>query len=244
MFFKYNKAPRILLGVQLKKSIKHSLFSFIALLAVVGLEAPALASYSQQNVNIFSEEIESLWQDDPVGLSIFLRRTEDRLPKFEESFKESSKDLDVHWTLIAAISYQESHWNPKAISDTGVRGMMMLTQKTAREMGIKKRTNAEQSILGGANYFQKNLNRLPQDIPKLDKIWMALAGYNLGFVNISLARELTLKNGGNPNLWSHEETTEFQKHIQALQYVERIQLYYQTLSILNREKEMHLLAIN
>ena len=164
----------------------------------------------------------------------------------------------MHWTLIAAISYQESHWNPKAISDTGVRGMMMLTQKTAKEMGIKKRTNAEQSILGGVNYFQKNLDRLPQEIPKLDRIWMALAGYNLGFVNINLARELTLQNGGDPNLWSQvslylpevlinrygNETNKFQKHIQALEYVERIKLYYQTLSILNREKEMLLLAIN
>ena len=40
----------------------------MALLAVVGLEAPVLASYSQQNINIFSEEIDSLWKNDPVGL--------------------------------------------------------------------------------------------------------------------------------------------------------------------------------
>ena len=155
---------------------------------MLGLEAPVLASYSQQNVDIFSEEIESLWENDPVGLSIFLERTQKRLPQFENAFRKSSKNLDVHWTLIAAISYQESHWNPKAISATGVRGMMMLTQKTAKEMGIKKRTNAEQSILGGANYFQKNLNRLPKEIPKLDRIWMALASYNLGYVNINLTK--------------------------------------------------------
>ena len=242
----------------MKKSLKHSLFSFIALLAVVVLEAPVLASYSQQNINIFSEEIESLWEDDPVGLSIFLERTETRLSHFEQSFKQSSVNLDVHWTLIAAISYQESHWNPKAISDTGVRGMMMLTQKTAKEMGIKKRTNAEQSILGGANYFQKNLNRLPKEMPKLDRMWMALAGYNLGFVNINLARELTSESGANANLWSDvslylpvvlieryaKEENEFAKHLQAIEYVERIQLYYQTLSILNRQKEMLLLAVN
>ncbi len=242
----------------MKKRLKYSLFSFVALLAVVSLEAPVLASYSQQNVNIFSEEIESIWKGDPVGLSIFLERTEKRLPHFEQSFRQSSKNLDVHWTLIAAISYQESHWNPKAISDTGVRGMMMLTQKTAKEMGIKRRTNAKQSIFGGANYFQKNLNRLPIEIPKQDRIWMALAGYNLGFVNINLARKLALKSGGNPNLWSDvsiylaeilidryaDENNNFEKHIQALEYVERIQLYYQTLSILNREKEMLLLAAN
>ncbi len=242
----------------MKKSIKHSLFSFVALLAVVVFEAPILASYSQQNIYFSSDEIKSLWEEDPVGLSIFLKRTEERLPQFEDSFKKSSKNLDVHWTLIAAISYQESHWNPKAISNTGVRGMMMLTQKTAKEMGIKKRTNAEQSILGGASYFQKNLSRLPEEMPKLDKIWMALASYNLGFVNINLARERTLKRGGNPNLWSDvsiylneilieryaDESNEFEKHVQALEYVQRIQLYYQTLSILNREKEMYLLAIN
>ena len=221
---------------------------------MVGLEAPVLASYSQQHINIFTEEIESLWEDDPVGLSIFLERTKNRLPHFEQSFKKSSVNLDVHWTLIAAISYQESHWNPKAISDTGVRGMMMLTQKTAKEMG----TNAEQSILGGANYFQKNLSRLPEEMPKLDRIWMALAGYNLGFVNINLARELTSESGGNANLWSDvslylpivlieryaKEENGFEKHLQAIQYVERIQLYYQTLSILNREKKMLLLAVN
>ena len=242
----------------MKKHLKYSMFSFVALLVVLSLEAPVLASYSQQNINSFSEEIESLWENDPVGLTIFLKRTKERLTLYEDSFRKSSKNLDVHWTLIAAISYQESHWNPKAISDTGVRGMMMLTQKTAKEMGIKKRTNAEQSILGGANYFQKNLNRLPKNIPKQDRIWMALAGYNLGFVNINLARELTLKSGSNPELWSDVsiyltktlieryagETSEFEKHIQALEYVERIQLYYQTLSILNREKEMLLLAIN
>ena len=242
----------------MKKSLKHSLFSFIALLAVVGLEAPVLASYSQENINLFSEEIDSLWEKDPIGLSIFLERTEKRLPLFEKTFRQSSVNLDVHWTLIAAISYQESHWNPKAVSDTGVRGMMMLTQKTAKEMGIKKRTNPEQSILGGANYFQKNLNRLPEDIPKLDRMWMALAGYNLGFVNINLARKLTSESGGNANLWSDvslylpivlieryaKEEKEFEKHLQAIEYVERIQLYYQTLSILNREKEMLLLAVN
>ena len=230
----------------------------MALLAVVGLEAPVLASYSQQNINIFTEEIESLWENDPVGLSIFLERTKNRLPNFEQSFKQSSVNLDVHWTLIAAISYQESHWNPKAISDTGVRGMMMLTQKTAKEMGIKKRTNAEQSIHGGANYFQKNFNRFPEEIPKLDRIWMALASYNLGYVNVNLARELTLTSGDNPNLWSDvsiylskilaeryaEEANEFEKHLKAIEYVQRIQLYYQTLSILKREKEILLLTVN
>jgi membrane-bound lytic murein transglycosylase F len=162
----------------------------------------------------------------------------------------------VHWSLIAAISYQESHWNPKAISDTGVRGMMMLTQKTAKEMGIKKRTNPEASILGGANYFQKTMNRLPNEIPKLDKIWMSLAAYNLGYRNLELARELAQSKKLDANLWSDvslalkeilidrygKESTEFVKHDQVMKYVENISLYYTTLSILHKEEDLLVLA--
>jgi membrane-bound lytic murein transglycosylase F len=123
-------------------------------------------------------------------------------------------------------------------------------------MGIKRRTDAESSILGGANYFQKMMNRLPDNIPKLDKIWMSLAGYNLGFVNIDLARNLAQENGMNPNLWidvskslNHillerygAESEEFMMHEEAMQYVDRINLYYQTLSILERGDELFLLA--
>ena len=76
----------------MKKSLKHSLFSFIALLAVVGLEAPVLASYSEQNSNIFFEEIESLWKDDPVGLSIFLKRTEERLLNLKNLLENLQKN--------------------------------------------------------------------------------------------------------------------------------------------------------
>ena len=121
---------------------RYSLFSFLGLLAFVSLEAPVLASYTEQNKEFFINEIEYLWKDDKPGHSVFMKRVDSRLPEYEMTFRDSAKDLEVHWTLIAAISYQESHWNPKAISQTGVRGMMMLTQKTAKEMGIKKRNKS------------------------------------------------------------------------------------------------------
>ena len=151
--------------------LRYSFFSFLGLLAFVSLEAPVLASYTQQNEEYFKNEIDYLWKEDRPGLVLFKKRINERLPKYQETFKKSAEGLDIHWTLIAAISYQESHWNPKAKSNTGVRGLMMLTQKTAKEMGITKRTNPEDSIIGGANYFQKTFDRLPEDIPKLDKIW-------------------------------------------------------------------------
>ncbi|GIT33549.1 MAG: hypothetical protein Ct9H300mP3_10800 [Gammaproteobacteria bacterium] len=65
----------------------------------------------------------------------FLSRKGQRLPKWENLFKEATIQSGLHWTFLAAISYQESHWDPQAISKTGVRGLMMLTQTTAKEFG-------------------------------------------------------------------------------------------------------------
>ena len=234
------------------KKLKYFLFSSLICLILIGVESPLFASYEIQNFDNLDKDLSELWVSDPAGQTIFLNRVSRRLPDYKILFEEASEGLDVHWTLIAAISYQESHWDPKAISQTGVRGMMMLTQKTAKEMGIKKRTDPSQSILGGANYFQKTLEKLPETIPKADRMWMALAAYNLGFMNLNKARKLTDKNGRNAESWS--DVSEFlpiyldkkyknelmkgqNKGKEALEYVERIRLYYETLSLIEKSKK-------
>ena len=237
------------------KKLKYFLFFSLVCLTILGVESPLFASYEIQNFDNLDKDLSDLWVDDPAGQTIFLNRVSKRLPNYKKSFKQASEDLDVHWTLIAAISYQESHWDPKAISQTGVRGMMMLTQKTAKEMGIRKRTDPNQSILGGANYFQKTLERFPVSIPKTDRIWMALAAYNLGFMNLNKARQLTIENGRNSESWSdvkeflpihldrryEDELFEGQnKGEEALEYVERIRLYYETLSLIEKNKALGL----
>ena len=239
-----------------KFKFRYSFIAFLSLLTVLSLEAPILASYSEENKSLLQDDLDFLWKGDKAGFSTFLQRADTRLPKYKTHFQEAAQDIDVHWTLIAAISYQESHWNPKAISNTGVRGMMMLTQKTAKEMGIKKRTHAGDSISGGAKYFQKTMDKFPSEISKLDRIWMSLAAYNLGYKNIELARDLAKSGSLNPNLWSEvsmalevilvdrygEESKEFVKYDQVMQYVERIDLYYRTLSMLYQDEELLLLA--
>ncbi|MBF4443746.1 transglycosylase SLT domain-containing protein, partial [Vibrio anguillarum] len=82
---------------------------------------------------------------------------------------------------IAALAYQESHWNPLAKSPTGVRGMMMLTLPTARSVGVANRLDPEQSIRGGVEYLRRMVQRIPDSIPEHEKIWFALASYNVGY---------------------------------------------------------------
>jgi len=107
----------------------------------------------------------------------------------------------VDWRLLAAVGYQESHWNPKAVSPTGVRGMMMLTRATAKQLGVKKRTDPQESIFGGAKYLDNLHGRLPERIQEPDRTWMALAAYNVGFNHLKDARQIVEWQGGNPDLW-------------------------------------------
>jgi membrane-bound lytic murein transglycosylase F len=124
-----------------------------------------------------------------------------RLPAYQTLFEETAIQYDIDWHLLAAVAYQESHWNPKARSPTGVRGLMMLTLSTAREMKIKNRLDPLQSLQGGAAYLKKLKGRLPKRIVEPDRTLMALAAYNVGLGHLEDARILTQRNGKNPDIW-------------------------------------------
>lgn len=132
----------------------------------------------------------------------FARHMVQRLPPLIPLFKKAAEKNDMDWQLLAAIGYQESHWNPEAVSPTGVKGIMMLTSATARQMGVEDRTDTAQSISGGARYLRRVEKKLPERIQEPDRTWMALAGYNVGFGHLEDARILTQRAGGDPDKWS------------------------------------------
>ena len=125
-----------------------------------------------------------------------------RLPTYEELFRKAGEKYSLDWQLLAAVAYQESHWNPRAKSPTGVRGLMMLTLDTAAEMNVSNRLDAEQSLNGGAGYLSKLKQRLPPRIVEPDRTLFALAAYNVGFGHLEDARILTQRSGKSPDLWS------------------------------------------
>ena len=141
-------------------------------------------------------------QVNRMGSLTFNEAVERRFPKYEELIKSIATEYSIDWQLLAAISYQESYWNPRAKSPTGVRGMMMLTLPTAREMGVKNRLDASQSLRGGARYFNKILSRIPTSVEDPDRTWFALAAYNVGRGHLEDARVITQKLGGDPDKWA------------------------------------------
>ncbi len=139
---------------------------------------------------------------DYVDTRAFHRRLISHLPKYQEILQRAANEFDFDWRLLAAVSYQESHWDPQAVSSTGVKGLMMLTKGTAADLGVTNREDPSQSIYAGTKYLNQIRNKLPERIKEPDRTWFSLAAYNIGFGHLEDARILTQKNGANPDLWS------------------------------------------
>ena len=189
---------------------------------------------------------------DYVDTRLFIESIHYRLPKFRKLFIKSARETELDWLLLAAMSYQESHWDPKAKSSTGVRGLMMLTIDTAKSLDVEDRLDPEQSILGGARYLIKMINRIPERIQGEDRLWFALAAYNVGFGHLEDARKLTQSQGGDPDKWLdvreklplladenwHEKTEHgYARGGEPVSYVKNIQRYYDILKWKNAENE-------
>lgn len=189
---------------------------------------------------------------DYVGTRSFLRHVESRLPRYRGWFEEAAAVNEQDWRLIAAIGYQESHWKPSAVSPTGVRGIMMLTRTTARQMGIDNRVDPKNSIFGGARYFSHVKIRIPEAIAEPDRTWFALAAYNVGLGHVEDARFLTEMHGRDPNRWidvrDHLPLLGQRKWYKQLKrgyargwepvlYVDNIRSYYDILQWVTTEEE-------
>lgn len=136
-----------------------------------------------------------------VGAYTFAKHLQQRLPRYERYFRQAAQAHGVDWRLLAAMGYQESLWQPTATSKTGVRGLMMLTLRTAQAMGVSDRLDPRQSIEGGAKYIVHVKNQLPESIQEPDRTWFALAAYNVGGGHLEDARKLTEAEGLDPNKW-------------------------------------------
>ena len=181
---------------------------------------------------------------DYVDLARYRRRIYQRLPKYKTHFMEAAAENDMDWQLVAAQAYQESHWDPKAKSFTGVRGIMMLTQDTAKSMGLEDRLEAKDSIFAGTRYLSQLHKMVGDDIAEPDRTFMALAAYNIGFGHLQDARVLALRLGKPADAWHGVRSTlpllqkkkyyrtvahGYARGREAVEYVDRIRTYYKVL---------------
>lgn len=186
-----------------------------------------------------------------VDVTSFLIRSRTVLPQYLRLFKLAQEMSSVDWRLLAAISYQESHWDKFNTSPTNVRGMMMLTEDTADKLGVTDRLDPQQSIPAGARYLLLMKDNIPERIPDPDRTWLALAAYNVGIAHLEDARVLAQKLKLNPDSWADVKKTlpllnkaEYYANLKfgfarggaAVIFVESIRTYYK---ILEKYEQQH-----
>jgi membrane-bound lytic murein transglycosylase F len=137
-----------------------------------------------------------------IDAGVLQERVRTVLPQFRPLFQDAEEKTGIEWRLLAAIAYQESQWDPGATSATGVRGIMQITEDTAKELKVGDLLDPAQSVIAAARYFRDLKARLPARIHEPDRTWLALAAFNIGLGHLEDARVLAQKQKLDPDLWS------------------------------------------
>ncbi|MBM4192711.1 MAG: membrane-bound lytic murein transglycosylase MltF [Gammaproteobacteria bacterium] len=124
-----------------------------------------------------------------------------RLPVLREIFNEAAELSGLDWRLIAALAYQESMWQADVVSPFGAQGLMMLMPRTAKSLGVVNPFDERENTLAGARYLAELYATIPSRVREPDRLWMAVASYNMGYGHLEDARVMTVKQGGDHDSW-------------------------------------------
>lgn len=128
-----------------------------------------------------------------------------RISEYDDVIQKYAEKMDWPWPLLASVIYQESHFDPEAVSWTGAKGLMQVMPATAKKYGVDTLglIDPEQNIHAGTSYLNwlyaywiKELsNDSAQAMP------FSLASYNAGLGHVKDARRLAQKYELDPNMW-------------------------------------------
>ncbi len=220
---------------------------FFSISTILLLSACSYFDQEKRQAELCKNHLDEVYKNSPLNnftQQEFLKLLESRYSLYEEMFSKASLETSINTELLAAISFQESQWDPRAQSNMGVRGMMMVTLDTAALVGVEKRLNPEQNIKGGARYLAILMDKNIYGKTTGDQLSITLASYNLGptnIINISktidkIPSEITWFDiedklqeikGEDVNL---VDVNDYSRGQQAIDYVYRIKNYYELMA--------------
>lgn len=125
-----------------------------------------------------------------------------KISKYDEIIKRECEKIGWDWRLVSSMVYQESRFNPDAVSWAGAYGLMQLMPRTAARFGVGRKSSPESHIRAGVNFIKWLDNRFIDDITDpVERTKFVLASYNVGKGHVDDARRLAEKYGDNPNIW-------------------------------------------
>ena len=93
--------------------------------------------------------------------------------QFAGALTKAASAANISPALLAALVWQESRWNPLAVSRRGAVGLAQLMPATARDLGVNA-ADPIANLNGGARYLRQLLDQFDGNVEK------ALAAYNAG----------------------------------------------------------------
>jgi len=223
-----------------KKNIFKLFLGVVCFLTMLGCEQKK--EDAEENFSC-EDNANSIYQNSSLNnfeKSKFDKLLNEKFVLYENLFKKAGEENNVEWELLAAISFQESQWDPRARSNMGVRGMMMVTLETAAIVGVKNRLDPEQSINGGSKYIASLLEKNIFGKSQSDQLAISLASYNLGPTNIINIAQ-TIDKEPDQMIWEDFESVlkdlsgedvnlvdknGYKRGQQAIDYVHRVEDYY------------------
>ena len=223
-----------------KKNIFKLFLGVVCFLTMLGCEQKK--EDAEENFSC-EDNANSIYQNSSLNnfeKSKFDKLLNEKFLLYENLFKKAGEENNVEWELLAAISFQESQWDPRAKSNMGVRGMMMVTLETAAIVGVKNRLDPEQSINGGSKYIATLLEKNIFGKSQSDQLAISLASYNLGPTNIMNIAQ-TIDKEPDQMIWEDFESVlkslsgedvnlvdknGYKRGQQAIDYVHRVEDYY------------------
>jgi len=181
---------------------------------------------------------------DYVDLNTFHRRLETRLPRYRKLIETTAERYGFDWRLIAAQIYQESHFNPAAKSHAGANGLMQLTKTVARKFDVRHILNPRENVEAGVHHLKDMYDHFDQAVGD-DRMFIALAAYNVGQGHIWDAKNLARQMNLDPNKWdslrqtlpllSYSKYYKYAKYgyargLEPVVYVKQISIYYDILT--------------
>ena len=243
---------------------EHELTHFIDSLKpiawLVRKDAPLLA----QSVNDWMEanhqqfkEMTTLRLTDSSGkvytprrrtYSPILNRAKGQISQYDHLFRKYSTQCNWDWKLLAAQAYQESAFDPNAVSYMGALGLMQLMPSTARSMGvsISQAFDPEINLRGAVKLIGQLNTHYGSIADSHERIKFILAAYNAGAGHIDDARNLARKYGKNPDQWNGNvdqcvlhlsEARYFNDEVVKCGYMRGTETYHYVYNIMDRWNE-------
>ncbi len=124
------------------------------------------------------------------------------LSPYDRIVQASALEYNFDWRLIVAQMWQESNFNPKAVSPVGAQGLLQVMPRTGEDMGFPPPLfDPEKNVKAGVKYMEWVRNRFKAPLPVSEQLWFTLASYNAGLGHLLDAQRLAKSIGLDPNKW-------------------------------------------